>query len=244
MVCVRMITFLCGFEGLDSVDHEIDMEHPSAADALSADVLAHCFLHLSSFQDWARASSVCRKWREAVKQSIAQMQKLSFAGWKMDDASLARLVQGAFSLKELDISRACWGCQITDDGLCQLSLSKCCRNLTSVSMWGMTGITDRGVMQLVSVASSLQHLNIGGTFISDESLFAIARHCPQLKVLILWSCRHVTERGLSTVVRGCPKLETLNVWGMRISQNSYVDLRTINPHLCIKPGGVHIPIVL
>ncbi|KAH9315113.1 hypothetical protein KI387_023740, partial [Taxus chinensis] len=94
------------------------------------------------------ASSVCRKWREAVKQSVAQRERLSFAGRKMDDISLGRLVQGAFCLKELDISRACWACQITDDGLYKISFAKCCSNLTSVSMWGMTGITDNGVLQL------------------------------------------------------------------------------------------------
>lgn len=34
----------------------------------------------------------------------------------------------------------------------------------------------------VSRANSLQHLNIGGTFITDESLYAVARSCPHIKV--------------------------------------------------------------
>lgn len=38
----------------------------------------------------------------------------------------------------------------------------------------------------ISRAASLQHLNVGGTFITDASLFAIADNCPQLKVLILF----------------------------------------------------------
>eukprot|EP01018_Ginkgo_biloba_P013662 Gb_12735 [translate_table: standard] len=72
-------------------------------DVLPMDALTHCFLLLSSFKDLAQTSLVCRKWREAVKQSLARRDKLSFAGWRMDDCSLARLVQGAFGLKELDI---------------------------------------------------------------------------------------------------------------------------------------------
>lgn len=51
----------------------------------------------------------------------------------------------------------------------------------------------------ISRASSLKHLNIGGTFITDESLFTIAKSCPQLKVsltsatgvhkmTLLWPC--------------------------------------------------------
>lgn len=46
-------------------------------------------------------------------------------------------------------SRSRWGCQITDHGLKQLSTAKCIGNLSSISMWGSTGITDKGVVQLV-----------------------------------------------------------------------------------------------
>lgn len=35
----------------------------------------------------------------------------------------------------------------------------------------------------VTKANSLQHLNVGGTFITDESLYAVANSCPQIKVL-------------------------------------------------------------
>jgi hypothetical protein len=41
------------------------------------------------------------------------------------------------------------------------------------------------VFQQISRANSLQHLNIGGTFVTDESLFAIADSCPRLKVRFL-----------------------------------------------------------
>lgn len=46
-------------------------------------------------------------------------------------------------------SRSRWGCQITDIGLYRISLAKCISNLTSISIWGITGITDKGVVQLV-----------------------------------------------------------------------------------------------
>ena len=35
----------------------------------------------------------------------------------------------------------------------------------------------------ISRATSLRHLNVGGTFITDESLFAIARSCPKMEVI-------------------------------------------------------------
>ncbi|KAF8377569.1 hypothetical protein HHK36_030951 [Tetracentron sinense] len=181
-------------------------------DRLPVDLLSHIFVLISSFTDLAQASSVCSKWRKGVKQSLARRERLSFSGWKMDDDSTARLVRHAYSLKELDISRSRWSCQITDDGLYKISLAKCVSNLTSISLWGMTGVTDNGVVQLVSRAISLQHLNIGGTFITDESLFAIANNCPHLKTIVLWSCRHVTENGLVMLVSKCRKLESINVW--------------------------------
>ncbi|GKU94764.1 hypothetical protein SLEP1_g8210 [Rubroshorea leprosula] len=37
-----------------------------------------------------------------VKQSLARRETLSFAGWKMDNDSTARLVRHAYSLKEVN----------------------------------------------------------------------------------------------------------------------------------------------
>ncbi|KAL3525680.1 hypothetical protein ACH5RR_014052 [Cinchona calisaya] len=208
-------------------------------DRLPIDLLAHIFTLITCFKDLAQASSVSRKWRQGVKESMARKDKLSFSGWKMDDDSTTRLVRLAFSLKELDISRSRWGCQITDHGLYQLSTAKCIRNLSSISLWGSTGITDTGVIQLISRATSLQHINIGGTFITDASLFAIADSCQELKTIVLWGCRHVTEEGLIVLVNKCRKLELINVWGLRVPLDCFVGLRTISPALQIQPKGMH-----
>ncbi|XP_076927490.1 F-box protein At5g67140-like isoform X2 [Bidens hawaiensis] len=207
-------------------------------DRLPMDLLAHVFVFITCFKDLAQTSSVCRKWREGVKRSIGRKEKLSFAGWKMNDESTSRIVRHAYALRELDISKSRWGCQITDNGLNQLSTAKCIANLTSISLWGMTGITDNGVVQLISRANSLQHLNIGGTFITDESVFVIAASCPNLKSVVLWGCRHVTENGLVVLVNKCPKLMTINVWGMRVPFDSFLTLLTIRPTLQIVPQSL------
>ncbi|MQM00659.1 hypothetical protein Taro_033386 [Colocasia esculenta] len=221
---------------------------------LPVDLLAHIFVLLPSFVDLAQASGVCRKWREGALRSLARRERLSFAGYRMDDDSAARLVRHAYSLRDLDIcfvyncsnklycssSRSCWGCQITDNGLYKISLAKCIGNLTSISLWGMAGITDKGVIQLVSKAKSLQHLNVGGTFITDESLLAIANSCPHLKAVVLWCCRHVTETGLSMLVKECRKLESINVWGMRVPVDCFIGLLAVSPALQIKPVSIHL----
>ncbi|KAI5684530.1 hypothetical protein M9H77_05758 [Catharanthus roseus] len=213
-------------------------EEEEEIDRLPVDLLAHIFALITCFKDLAQASSVCRKWRQGVNESLARRERLSFSGWKMDDDSTTRLVVLAYSLKELDISRSRWGCQITDNGLYQLSTAKCIVNLSSISLWGSTGITDRGVVQLISRAASLQHLNIGGTFITDASLFAIADSCPLLKTIVLWGCRHVTENGLLVLVNKCRRLESINAWGMRIPVDCFVSLVAISPALQIVPKAM------
>ncbi|XP_061342055.1 F-box protein At5g67140 [Gastrolobium bilobum] len=203
-------------------------------DRLPIDLLAHIFVLFDSFTDLAQASRVCKKWKQGVMESLAQRQNLSFAGWKMDDDSTTRLVCHAYNLTKLDIPRSRWSCQITDAGLIRISLAKCVSNLTSISLWGLTGITDEGVVQLVSRTRSLQHLNVGGTFITDESLFSIARSCPNLETIVLWSCRHVTESGLFALVDKCLKLKSMNVWGTRVPEDCLNNLRIISPALQLK----------
>ncbi|CAN1813178.1 F-box protein At5g67140 [Linum perenne] len=224
----------------------MEKEGGGEIDRLPTDILSYIFALLTSFTDLAQASGVSRKWREGVKQSLGRRDRLSFAGWKMDDDSTSRLLHLAFSLTHLDISRSRWGCQITDEGLLRMSSAYCIPNLTSISLWGITGITDLGVLHLVSTlqiskANSLQHLNIGGTFITDHSLFAIADSCPNLQSIVLWSCRHVTEVGLVSLVHKCQKLKVIDVWGTRVPVDCFIALLTISPALQIKAAAAVAP---
>ncbi|KAL3745384.1 hypothetical protein ACJRO7_014483 [Eucalyptus globulus] len=163
-------------------EEEEEVEEGEAEiDRLPVDVLAHCFFMIPSFADLARASGVCRKWKRGVKLSLGRRERLSFVGLKMDDDSTARVVRRAYALRELDILKICWGCHITDEGLYIISLTNCAAKLMSISLLGMTGVTDQGVVKLIARATALQHLNIVSTFITDESLYAIANSCPHLK---------------------------------------------------------------
>ncbi|KAL5099244.1 hypothetical protein RYX36_003571 [Vicia faba] len=210
------------------------MELEAAIDRLPIDLLAHIFVLFTSFTDLAQAGKVCKKWKQGVKESLARKQNLSFAGWKMDDDSTSRLVSHAYNLRKLDIPRSRWSCQITDAGLIRISYAKCISNLTSISLWGLTGITDEGVVQLISRTRSLRYLNVGGTFITDESLFAIARSCPKMETIVLWSCRHVTKKGLIALVDQCLKLKSMNVWGTRVPVECLNNLLIMSPTLQIK----------
>lgn len=219
---------------------EAPMAPSPLIDNLPPDLIACCLLGLQSFKDLASASQVCRKWREGVQRALSFRVKLSFSGWRVDDDCVARLVEGACNLQELDISTSRWGCHITNCGLKRISLAACCPNLTSISLWGVTAITDEGVIELVSRATSLQHLNIGGTFITDISIIAISKCCKKLEVLNLWGCRHVTGNGLLALGSGCPNLFSINVWGLKIPLDLYTYLLSMNPNLHLKIGSVQL----
>lgn len=60
------------------------------------------------------------------------------------------LISSSSVLLYIFSSRSRWGCQVTDNGLYKISLAKCVNKLTSISLWGVTGITDSGVVQLVN----------------------------------------------------------------------------------------------
>lgn len=206
---------------------------------VAVDVLARVFSHLDSFTDMANARRVCKNWSEGVKQMLASRDSLSFAGWRVTDDAVASLVTNACCLRELNL----WGCRITNGALHKISLAPCCPSLLSVSLWGVADVTDEGVVQLVSRAKSLQHLNAGGTRITDVSVKAMATHCPQLRVLNLWGCRHVTEAGLMALSKGCPQLYSMNVWGMNIAPSTELKLLGLNPQLKLKlkPSQIRFP---
>ncbi|EFJ10558.1 hypothetical protein SELMODRAFT_127902 [Selaginella moellendorffii] len=203
---------------------------------LPVDLLAHCLLQLSSFRDMAMVNLVCKKWRSAMRQSLAYRKRLSFAGCRVDDVSVANLVNQALNLLDLDMSAGTWGCQITDIALVAIADSSCCPNLRSISLWGVTAITDQGVAALVFRAKSLENLNVGGTFITDASLLAIATHCRSLKALNVWGCKFVTEKGLLHLARGCPSLQSLNVFGIKVTNLFFHSLAALNSQLQIKPA--------
>ncbi|KAL2499671.1 F-box protein [Abeliophyllum distichum] len=122
-------------------------------------------------------------------------------------------------------------------------MAKCICILSSVSLWGSTVITDKAVVKMISRATSLQHLNIGGTFITDTSLFAIADGSPQLNVkspliLLFSGAVLITEKGLVAHVTKCCKLQSINVWGTRVPLDCFIGLLTINPALQIQPKGM------
>ncbi|RLM55511.1 F-box protein [Panicum miliaceum] len=167
---------------------------------LPADLLAHALSLLPTFRDLSMAGGVSRRWRRAMERSLASRRRLSFAGQRTGDDTAARLVRAAVNLRDLDISRSCWGCQITDEGLIKISSADCVGNLTSISLWGLAGITDKGVVQLSIILWSCRHvteaglvvlvnkcrrlecINVGGMRVPPESFVGLLSISPALRI--------------------------------------------------------------
>ena len=48
--------------------------------------------------------------------------------------------------------------------------------------------------------------------LTDESIIAIANHCPELAQLCVWDCENLTDESIIAIANHCPKLAQLDVW--------------------------------
>ncbi|KAL3729273.1 hypothetical protein ACJRO7_026382 [Eucalyptus globulus] len=161
-------------------EEEEEVEEGEAEiDRLHVDVLVHVFFMIPSFADLAW----CAGNGSGVKLSLGRRERLSFAGLKMDDDSTDCVIRRAYALRELDILHP--------------------------SLLGMTGVIDQGVVKLIARITALQHLNIGSTFITDESLYAIANSCSHLKVI--GNSDYYSKRGLLELYREVQFLQKDNL---------------------------------
>eukprot|EP01036_Dinobryon_divergens_P031735 gene31735-41190_t len=122
-----------------------------------------------------------------------------------------------------------------------MSIAEGCKNLVSINIGWCQGITDQGLICLVSSSNSLLlELDIGGcSNLSDLSLEKIAEHCPllhrlnisynsnftdsglaffskyrlhNLSFIHLGKCSLLTEEGFAIFAEACPSLQELDLY--------------------------------
>ncbi len=114
--------------------------------------IQHCILPaFSGWYLWLGVSSSSIVLRQKSKCSLYKLMRDQFNTRKnvFDDLSVERNWDCAWYTSSLGR----WGSRITDAGLIRISLARCCPNLKSISMWGVTSITDDGVVHLVCSSS-------------------------------------------------------------------------------------------
>jgi hypothetical protein len=145
---------------------------------------------------------------------------------------------------------------ITTSGLAGLLRHKC-NILTTLSLYGCSGLTDTCIADLARVCNNLEDLDISwcgnftgkcleilllnctsltslnasSTDITDAALRSLARACPGLKCLVIADCQKVTDEGILAVREACHGIEKLKYTGPH--GNSLL-------HLAIEKGGIKV----
>ncbi|KAJ9185957.1 hypothetical protein P3X46_005525 [Hevea brasiliensis] len=93
-----------------------------------------------------------------------------------------------------------------------MTMSRYCRSLAEIGLSKCIGVTNMGIIQLVSGCINLKILSlICCHSITDAAISAIADSCRNLVCLKLESCNMITEKGVEQLGSHCSLLEELDV---------------------------------
>ncbi|XP_061371972.1 F-box/LRR-repeat protein 3 [Gastrolobium bilobum] len=130
------------------------------------------------------------------------------AGYCLSELS-APLVKCLKNLKQLSIIRID-GVRVSDFILQTIGTN--CKSLVELGLSKCIGVTNMGIMQLVSGCGNLKILDLTCCrFITDAAISTIADSCPDLVCLKLESCDMVTESFLYQLGSSCLLLEELDL---------------------------------
>ncbi|KAM7278494.1 hypothetical protein ACFE04_005628 [Oxalis oulophora] len=102
------------------------------------------------------------------------------------------------------------GCQISDFDFETLSTS--CKWLIGIGLSKCLGVTNKGIMQLVSGQFDLKNLNLTCCdSITDAAISALADSCRNLESLKMESCIMITEKGIFQLGSFCLRLKELDL---------------------------------
>lgn len=188
-------------------------------------------LHKCDSLDDAAAACLC---------DIPTLQVLDISACQsVTDAGVAALTMGATSLLHLNIGNCPQisdealrslakfpslrllkldGCPLSEDGLASLGAGPGHGELVELSLFRSLGVTDGGLVSLISCCSKLNVLDLTCCRdITDAALHAIAAHCRDLRSLKMEGCKKITDRGLSLVTRACAQLDELDLTDCNIT---------------------------
>ncbi|KAL5701063.1 hypothetical protein ACHQM5_026442 [Ranunculus cassubicifolius] len=93
-----------------------------------------------------------------------------------------------------------------------LAIGNNCTNLVEVGLGKCAGVTDEGIMELVSRHGNLSSLDLTCcSLITDAALTSIAKYCKKLTCIKLESCDLITKKGLDQLGSSCSLLEEVDL---------------------------------
>jgi len=170
----------------------------------------------TGFGSWANLHHSVEKEENDSRCGLENLQLQGCIG--ISDQGLEAVAQ-LKSLRELNLKH----CKHAgDDGLQALAASLF--QLTSLSLQGMAGVTNKGVGHL-STMTSLRELELQFCWQFSEDALCQLTGCNQLSYLnLMYSWQGVTDAALETLISGMPCLVSLNVLGChRLSARAKAD---------------------
>jgi len=106
-------------------------------------------------------------------------------------------------------------------------------NLQQINLNGCTGVTDASVKALAKNCPNLQQIYLNGcTGVTDASVKALAENCPNLAWINFDGCTRVTDAPVKALAENCPKLQTIGLNGCtRVTDASVKPLAEKCPNL-------------
>ncbi|CDO75894.1 hypothetical protein BN946_scf184523.g3 [Trametes cinnabarina] len=139
-----------------------------------------------------------------------RIHHLNIAGCiELTDRALHAVCELGSHLAAVDIA-GLW--RVTDEGV--FALASACRRLRAVDVTFVPAVSDLSVLELASLPR-LQHLAAAGLpRLTDNVLFFLAEHTPDLETLHLSYCSGLTLDGVRAVLRRLTKLSQLDLTGV------------------------------
>jgi F-box and leucine-rich repeat protein 2/20 len=149
--------------------------------------------------------SHCKKITDKGLVTVASrchnLRSLCLTGCRLvTDSLLQTLSRDCLKLEELVLSSCP---KITDSGLCHLSEGP--HHIKTIDVSKCTNVGDLGVGKIISSsAESLVSVKLLDCYkVTDVTVFALAKSCPNLEILVIGGCYDVTDESLRALVVGC-----------------------------------------
>lgn len=139
---------------------------------------------------------------KAVVSGCRNLKRLHLPGCRLVTDSLLRTLSNCSKLEELGLASCP---KITDSGLCHLSEGP--RHIKAIDLSKCTNVSDLGIGKIISSSGeSLLSIKLLDCFkVTDVTVFAVAKSCPNLEVLVIGGCCDITDESLNAIVYSCGK---------------------------------------
>ena len=144
----------------------------------------------------------------ALMAYCTSLRSLALTSGSLTDSAVAAMVRVHAGLVKLNFA-----CQhkLTDVALCAIAKHLPKLELLNVNFPRNNGISDGGVIALAQKCTALKKLRLCGIPVTDAALLAVAEHCPELRVLSVGDCDHISDTGVIALVQRCAALKSLDL---------------------------------